>query len=116
MNSKAFLSEGFVISSRFQRELPSAIAGVVRHIGETAQAFAGDAVVDALGEHPVLHHAHAAAGMEPHAFALARVLHAAVDDAVGQLVAFHEDLVDVRGRLAAQRERAGQTLDAGALQ
>ena len=71
MNSKAFLSEAFSLLPRFQRE-PSTIAGVVRHIGETAQAFAGDAVVDALGEHPVLHHAHAAAGMEPHAFALAR--------------------------------------------
>ena len=95
-----------------QPETPRAVARRVRRFGEAAEAFASDALVDAAGELAVLHLADALAGMESHALALARVLHAAIGDAVDERAVFVEaELVGVGRRLAAQRQRASEACE-----
>ena len=55
---------GFLSALLLQRKFPAAAAGFVRNVRVTADALAGDAVVNGPGELPVFHDPHGLAGME----------------------------------------------------
>ena len=64
-------------NSGIERETPLAAAGGVCYLRVAADAFAGEAVVDGLGEARVFDSSDGPAGMEGHALALTGGLNAA---------------------------------------
>ena len=67
-------------NSGIERETPLAAAGGVCYLRVAADAFAGEAVVDGLGEARVFDSSDGPAGMEGHALALTGGLNAAVNE------------------------------------